>query len=376
MNIVFVIDTYNDSGGGSVATKRLVDELKKRGHIVKIVAAIHEDPKDPNFFAVPSFVMPIGGLIQKNMKFYFGKNKKNVFKKAMQGADIVQIQYPFLMAKGASRMAKKLNIPIIGTFHVQPQNILLAINKKNKIYEKIIWRLFRYFLFDRVDQIVTPSNFASQLLISNGITGNITSISNGITKEYTKQEVERPDWFRNHFVIISVGRHAVEKRHTLIIEAIKKSKYASDIQLILAGKGELTEELKEIGKTLPIMPYIKYISTEDKIRYLNTANLYIHSSIIELESLATAEAIGCGLPCLISNSVNSAAPQFALNKELLFIADDVEDLASKINFCYENQTKLKSIEMQNKALDMAKNYNIDLTVDKYESLYKKITKHK
>jgi 1,2-diacylglycerol 3-alpha-glucosyltransferase len=376
MNIVFVIDTYNESGGGSIATKRLVDELKKRGHNIKIIAAIHEDPKDPNFFAVPSFVMPVGGSIQKNMKFYFGKNKKNVFKAAMQGADIVQIQYPFLMAKGASKMAKKLDIPIIGTFHVQPQNILLAINKKNKIYEKIIWRLFKYFLFDRVDQIVTPSNFAKQLLLANGINGNITSISNGITKEYTKQEVERPNWFKNHFVIISVGRHALEKRHSLIIEAIKKSKYAEDIQLILAGKGELTEELKELGKSLPIKPFIKYISNEDKIRYLNTANLYIHSSIIELESLATAEAIGCGLPCLISNASNSAASQFALNKELLFIADDVQDLATKINYCYENKIKLKSIEMQRQALDMAKKYNIDLSVDRYETLYKKITKHK
>ena len=81
MNIVFVIDTYNESSGGSVATKRLVTELKKRGHNIKIVAAIHENERDPDFYEVPRFTIPIRRNIQSQMKFYFGKNKKSVFYK-------------------------------------------------------------------------------------------------------------------------------------------------------------------------------------------------------------------------------------------------------------------------------------------------------
>ena len=374
MNIVFVIDTYTDSGGGGVATKRLVQELKKRGHKIKIITSFHENKNDPGFYEVPRFIMPGGKKIQTLMQFYFGKSKKSVFRKAMQEADIVQIQYPFLLAKGACRMARELKIPIIGAFHVQPQNILMGINKTNIIYEKFIWWLFKYFLFNRVETIVAPSNFARKLLISNGINGNIVSISNGIPKEFTNITYERPNWFKNHFVIISVGRHANEKKHSLIIEGIRNSKYASDIQLILGGRGELTQELKKLGETLLVKPYIEYISAEDKLLYLNTADLYIHASKIELESLSTAEAIGCGLPSLISNSIHSAAVQFSLDDRFLFNADDVYDLAKKINYFYENRIELNSTEMKTKVLNLANKYTMDVTIDTYENLYKKLIK--
>ena len=376
MNIVFVIDTYNESGGAGVATIRLVNELKKRGHNVKIITSFHENENDLDFFEVPRIVMPFGGKIQHSMQFYFGRNKKSVFWKAMNGADIVQIQFPFLMAKGAFKMAKKLNVPVIGALHIQPQSILLGMGITNKIYEKFIWWIFKYFLFNRVNTIVTPSSFANKLLSSEGIKANIISISNGIPREYTSQKFEMPNWFNNHFVILSVGRHATEKRHALIIEGIKKSKYADDILLILAGKGELTQELRDLGKTLPVQPYIEYISHEDKLRYLNTANLYIHASIIDLESLSTSEAIGCGLPCLISDSPLSAASQFALDDRFLFNADDSENLASKINYWYENRRELESIEMKKKAANKANDYLFETSIDRYEKLYMEMIANK
>lgn len=374
MNIVFVIDTYNESSGGSVATKRLVTELKKRGHNIKVVAAIHENESDPDFYEVPRFTIPIRRNIQSQMKFYFGKNKKSVFYKAMKDADLVQIQFPFLMAKGAAKMAKELNIPVIGSFHLQPQNILLALHSKNKNYEKLIWWLFKYFLFNRVNHVVAPSTFASNLLAFNGVKADITTISNGITNEYTHQKLKKPDWFMNHFVILSVGRHANEKKHNLIIEAIKKSNYASDIQLILAGKGELSHDLKQLGNSLPIKPVIEYISSEEKILFMNTSDIYIHASDIELESLSTAEAIGCGLPSLISNSIHSAASQFSLDDRFLFNANDVNDLAQKINYWYENRLELNSDEIRDKARSVANNYLIKDSIDKYENLYKQLTK--
>jgi hypothetical protein len=51
---------------------------------------------------------------------------------------------------------------------------------------------------------------------------------------------------------------------------------------------------------------------------LDTADLFVHSSIVELESLSSLEAIGCGLTCLVSDSKYSAARQFALDERFLF----------------------------------------------------------
>ena len=372
MNIAFVIDSYNDANGGTIATKRLVDELRKRGHKATIITAIHEDPSDPDFYQVPGFVLPGTEASLENMKFLFGRNDQKVYEKAMKDADIVQIQFPFLMARGAVKAAKRLGKPVVGAFHVQPQNIMAAMGKTSKLLEWTLWLFFKFFLFKRVDTITCPSQFAANLLESEGINAIMFPISNGIPVEYTPGSYERPDWFGDKLVLLNIGRHAYEKRQMLLMEGVRRSKYAGNIQLILAGRGERTEELKEKGKELPVEPFIEYISFEDKLRYLNTADLFVHGSIVELESLSCLEAIGCGLPCLVSDSDYSAAPQFALDDRFLFTSDDPDHLADKLDYWYEHRDELRSAALKEKVLQEAAAYRFDKAVDNYETFIRNV----
>ena len=329
-------------------------------------------PSDPDFYKIPGFVLPGTEASLENMKFLFGKNDKKIYEKAMKDADIVQVQFPFLMAKGAVKAANRLGKPVVGAFHVQPQNIMAAMGKTSKLLERFIWSIFKYFLFNRVNTIISPSEFASNLLISEGVKANHKFISNGIPKEYVAGDYERPDWFGDKLVLINIGRHADEKRQSLLIEGVKRSKYKDKIQLIIAGRGERTDELKEKGKELPVEPFIDYISFEDKLRYLNTADLYVHASIVELESLSTSEAIGCGLPCLISNSKYSAASQFALDDRFLFKSEDADDFAKQIDYWYENREELRSDALKKKILAEADWYRFDRAVTEYEAFIEEI----
>ena len=372
MNIVIAIDSYNNANGGTIATKRLVEELRKRGHKVSIISAIHENPNDPDFHKISGFVLPGTEDSLENMKFLFGRNNYKVYEKVMKDADIVQVQFPFLMAKGAVKTAKKLGKPVIGAFHVQPQNIMAAMGKTSKTLERFIWFTFKYFLFNRVNTIISPSKFASNLLQSVGVDADHHSISNGIPKEYVPGNYKRPDWFGDKLVLLNVGRHADEKRQPLLIEGVKRSKYTDKIQLIIAGKGERTGELLRLGKELPVKPLIDFISFEDKLNYLNTADLYVHGSIVELESLSTSEAIGCGLPCLISDSKYSAASQFALDDRFLFKSDDADSLAKKLDYWYENREELRSEALKKQVLSEAEYYRFDRAVNQYEALINEI----
>lgn len=374
MNIVFVVDSYNDANGGTIATKRLVSELRNRGHNITIVAAIHEDPSDPDFYQVPGFVLPGTEASLENMKFLFGRNDRKVYEKAMKDADVVQVQFPFLMARGAVKTARRLGKPVVSAFHVQPQNIMAAMGKTSKLLESILWFFFKYFLFNLVNTITTPSRFAAELLESRGIVADMFPISNGIPVEYQPGNYQRPEWFGDKLVLLNIGRHAYEKRQLLLMEGVRRSKYADNIQLILAGRGERTEELKTKAKELPVTPYIEYISFEDKLRYLNTADLFLHGSIVELESLACLEAIGCGLPCLVSDSDYSAAPQFALDNRFLFTSDDPDSLAEKLNYWYEHREELRSESMKKKVLDEAAQYHFGKAVDNYETFIRNVVK--
>ena len=166
------------------------------------------------------------------MQFLFGKNDKKVFREAIRGADFVQVQFPFLMAKGVVKEANRLGVPVVGAFHVQPQNIMAAMGKTSKVLERILWASFKYFLLGRVDNITCPSVFAAQLLRSEGVTARLWPISNGIPVEYIRGDYRRPEWFDDRFVLLNIGRHADEKRQSLIIEGVRRSKYKEHIQLM------------------------------------------------------------------------------------------------------------------------------------------------
>jgi glycosyltransferase involved in cell wall biosynthesis len=367
MKIAIAIDSYNDANGGTIATKRLVNELRKRGHKVIIISAVHENPSDPDFYMIPGFVLPGTEASLENMKFLFGRNDSEVYKKALADVDVVQVQFPFVMARGVVKTAKRMNKPVVGAFHVQPQNIMAAMGKTSKMLERFIWTTFKFFLFKRVDAIMCPSRFAAELLHSEGVKAHLRPISNGIPVEYVTGEYDRPEWFGDKMVLLNVGRHALEKRQSLLIEGVKRSKYKDNIQLMLVGRGEMTEELKEKAKELPVEPFIEYISHEDKLKYLNTADLFVHSSIVELESLSCLEAIGCGLPCLICDSKFSAASQFALDDRFIFGTDNPDSLAKKIDYWYENREELRSKELKNKVLEEAEHYRFAKAVNEVET---------
>jgi len=371
VKIVIVIDSFGMANGGTIATTRLVDELKARGHQTTVVTTgKHEGD---GFYEVPGFALPGVKESQKNMEFLFGRGKKDVYREAFQGADVVQVQLPFFMARNAVKVAKKMGVPVIGAHHVQPMNITAAMGKESPLLEKILFALFNFCLLKRVDAIHCPSVFAARMLRDMGNKAHLRVVSNGIPKEFHPQKMARPEWFGDRFIVMNVGRHAMEKRQGLLIEGVLRSKYKDRIQLILCGRGEESENLRKQGEALPVKPFIDYVSCEDKLTYLNTADLYLHASVVELESLSCLEAIGCGLPCLIGNSRNSASSQFAQDEHLIFESDNPDDLARKIDYWFENRSTLVAIRKS--VLQMAENYRFDRCVDLMETFYNDVVNH-
>ncbi len=366
MKIAIVIDGWHGGNGAIVATERMVDELTARGHKIVIVST---GKHEGNFehFEVPGFYLPGVKESLENMEFKFGKGVKSIYRKAYKGVDIVQIQFPMFMARNAVNVANEMGIPVIGSCHLQPQNIISAMGKESRLMEIFFTKWFNLNLFKKVKGIHCPSHFAADMLQREGSKAHMRVISNGIPVEYYPSKDKRPDWFGDKFVITNIGRHAMEKRQELLIDGVLRSKYADNIQLLLCGKGEDSEKLKKRGEELPVKPLVDFVSMEDKLLYLNTSDIYLHSSVVELESLSCLEAIGCGLPCLIADSPHSAAPQFALDDRFIFTMDDADALAEKIDYWYENRETLA--EMKQHTLRMAEYYRFEKCINEMEEFY-------
>lgn len=366
MNIAIVADTYdNVNTGGTLSIRRLVRWLKEDGHTVRIVAT--GEPYEGKY-AVPGFYLPLLKPAMVKTNFIFGVPDPAVLSKAFSDVDVVHVAFPFKLGKGAVRYASKLGIPTVVSYHVQPENILYNIKMEGlRTVNTLLYRDFIRNFYNKVDIVHCPSRFAAEELKRYGCTSRLRVISNGIPREIVKRDNTAEKTEDTPFVVLSVGRHAREKNQTTLIEAVKKSKFRNRIQLVIAGVGPITEQLRREAKDLPIPPIIDFLPDDRLAGWRNRADVYVHTSELELESMSCLEAIGTGIVPIIADAPLSAASQFALDDRSLFPSRDSETLARKIEYWLEHPGERKDAE--DRYSELAEQFGYRQTVDRTLEMY-------
>lgn len=371
MKIVFVADNVDgEKSGGVVSTRRFIDYFKETDELTVVSTGKPEHNK----IVFPAFYVPFAKKQMQAMDFLFAWPNKKVLREVIQDADLIHIQFPFFLGYQALKIAKELNKPIVFGFHVQPENLMWNIGLDFDWLNAFLYRFFIRTFYNKADLVISPSAFGKTMLEKFAIRVPVEIVSNGLPDQFKpKQCVKEPE-FEDKFLILMVGRLAKEKRHDLVMQAIKQSKFKDKIQLVVTGQGALRAELIDLGNTLPNPAFFEYVSQEKLISLFNTADLFIHASEIELEGMAVLEAIGCGLPALISDAEHSASAQFALNDDFLFTSGDVESLTTKMDYWIEHDAELKAT----KALYLAKAqaYAFEACVQQAKKLYDGVVSHK
>jgi 1,2-diacylglycerol 3-alpha-glucosyltransferase len=233
-----------------------------------------------------------------------------------------------------------------------------------------VYRFFLRTTYNRSDHVVCPSAFAERELRRYGLRVPATVISNGVPSEYRPLPTEERRQFEGKFTILSVGRLAREKRHELLIEAIRKSRYESRIQLIVLGDGPLRERLEAQGRALTNEPIFQWLRPAELIPYYSGADLCVHAADVEVECMSVLEAMACGLPCLIADAPRSATPQFALSADFLFEAGDGEDLTRKIDTWIERPEALRRAGERYR--EAAQRYRVEASLEKLLDVYRQV----
>ena len=364
MKIVFVADNVDgEKSGGVVSTRRFIDYFKKTDDLTVVSTGKAEENK----VVFPAFYVPFAKQQMQEMDFLFAWPNNKKLAAVIKDADLVHIQFPFFLGYQALKIARKMHKPVVFGFHVQPENLMWNIGLDYEWLNAFLYRFFIKTFYNKADLVMSPSVFGRQMLEKFSIRVPVEIISNGLPEHFRPRECVREPEFVDKFVILMVGRLAKEKRHDLVMQAIKQSRFKDKIQLVVTGQGALRAELIDLGNTLPNPAFFEYVSQEKLISLFNTADLFIHASEIELEGMAVLEAIGCGLPALIADAEHSASAQFALNDDFLFSAGDLENLVSKLDYWIEHEAELKA--SKSAYLEKAQTYAFDASVQKARSLY-------
>ncbi len=366
LRIAMVSDAWDDAAsGGVVSTRRFTELLRARGHTVDVLAT--GEPA-PGKIPLRTFVVPTPGGIMQRMRFPFAWPDRRILEETLPRQDVVHVQFPFYLGIRAITVARRARVPVVSTFHVQAEHLLHNVDVHNRTLVAWVYRFFLRTIYNRSDHVVCPSAFAEAELRRYGLRVPSTVISNGVPPEYRPLPREECPRFDGKFVVLSVGRLAREKRHELLIEAIRGSRHEGRIQLVVLGDGPQRERLEAQGRTLTHAPVFRYLKPHELIPYYGGADLCVHAADVEVECMSVLEAMACGLPCLIARSSLSATSQFALSDSFLFEAGSREDLTRKIDHWIDDPGGLERARAG--YLEAAQRYRIDASVDKLLELYR------
>lgn len=369
MVITMVIDLYGDKNNGTTVTgMRTCEKLLALGHEVRVIAYMPDSIKGDEVNGVKVLrckkaVVPFfEGLIESE-GFTFGRTTEKEIAQFIQGSDVVHIMFPFPLEAKCRKVAKAMGIPITGAYHLQPENVTYALHiGKIKVINDFVYYLFKRWMYRHIRTIHTPSETMKSEMLDHHYTGDIYAISNGVSQFMHPIKAEKPEAYKDKYVVVMVGRLAYEKRQDLIIKAIGHSKYNEKIQLILCGQGpEKSHYLKLSKKLLKNPIQIKFVKQSELREILNWCDLYVHASDIESEAIACIEAFSCGAVPIISDSPYTATRHFSLDEHCLFRHGKYKSLRDEIEFFIEHPEYKEALKP--KYIEYSKTFDVKDKVD-------------
>ena len=335
MRLVFVMDDLSHQKNGTTMTAvRYADELRRRGHEVRMVGY---GAAGPDAFAVPKHSYPVVDYFTSAQDFVFAEPDDATIAQALDGADIAHLFLPFKLERAVMEAARARHIPVSAAFHLQPENMTYNAHLAHvPAAADAIYRFFRDSFYDKVRHVHCPSLLVAHDLEANhGYHAQMHAISNGVGPQFTPG-VSRHPFNDGLFHIVTVGRLSPEKSQHTLLEAVALSVHADRIQVHIAGRGPLEAELRERGSRLPHPPQIGFFEGEALVDLLRAGDLYVHASVIDSEAISCIEAFSCGLVPVISVAPLSATHQFALDGRSLFPVGDPQALAERIDYWIEH----------------------------------------
>jgi 1,2-diacylglycerol 3-alpha-glucosyltransferase len=299
--------------------------------------------------------------------------------------DVVHIQDHYFVSRDAARVARQMNIPLVGTNHFLPENLLpylnlLPVPRKTKI--TALWNLMLW-TYNHLDMVTTPTETAASILAGQKIHVPVNPVSCGVDTHYFRPSVNTDRQSAcasfgldpQKIILLYVGRLDGEKRVDLLIRglALLQKQGRSEICLAVAGQGAAKAELCSLAHALKLdesVRFLGYVANENLPLLYQTADLFAMPSPQELQSIATLEAMASARPVLAANA--RALPELVTHRVngYLFEQDQVESVAQGMAYLLDHRDQWQVMGYASRSRAVA--HSLDNTIRRYEEIYRKV----
>ncbi|BCV21218.1 glycosyltransferase family 4 protein [Moorella sp. Hama-1] len=220
------------------------------------------------------------------------------------GVDLIHVHSPFLLGRLGARMARKLGLPLVATYHTLYEEYVHYFPLAPRLLGRVV-RNYTISFCNRCQLVIAPTHNIAHYLQENGLRVPVVSIPTGIDLERF-QGID-PTWLRRHLelpgeaiILLHAGRLGQEKNITFVLQAFARvHQEVSQTHLVLVGSGPLQGELKHQTRTLGIAGAVTFAGSfpfEEMPAVYAGADLFIFASVTETQGLVIGEAKAAGLP--------------------------------------------------------------------------------
>jgi glycosyltransferase involved in cell wall biosynthesis len=390
MRILIAADLYWPTiNGVATFSRNLAKGLADRGHEVLVIAPSQVGKKhrelDGNYMIERTTSLPLP-LYQN---FRISVTPQREVKKIITTfkPDIIHIQMVMGIGRATLQIGSKQSIPIVSTNHAMPENLLDNFRMLAPFARPIgaVLESYATRFHNSADYVTTPTQSAIDMFghkakdlevpiepISNGIDLSVFSFGPSPQKIYVRYGLptDQP-------ILLYVGRLDAEKHLSVFVQAAAKVIQKTNAHVLIVGHGNEKERLADLAHGLGIENNITFtgkVSNEDLPLIYRVGTVFCMPSPAELQSIATLEAMATGLPVVAVNAgaLNELC-QDGKNGYLFKYDDDVM-MAAAIGKILTNPKLHKSMSQQ--SLAIAKTHDITHTLDRFETIYKKLVSGK
>jgi glycosyltransferase involved in cell wall biosynthesis len=381
MKILLTTESYYPTiDGGAVAQHRLVHELVERDHDVRVIAPgtslspTCDDDRGSLIYRPRGYTLPF----YMNGKYRFSPFPLPLVSKVIRefSPDVVNVCSPYPNSLCALPLAKKRRIPVVGSIHILPENILAPF-LDTFAYRRLEAGMWSYLIafYNRVDWATVPSQTGATMYQARGLRSNVSVISNGVNTTLFSPENDG-SYLRERYrlprkpLILYAGRINQEKNVDVLVKAIPAVLKTVDAHFLFCGSGGLKEEMVALTKTLGVADHTTFIDFLDGKDYPNIyalATAFVMPAESELQSIVTLEAVASGVPVVVVNK--GAVPELASHGNgLVFEPRNSDQLAAHL-VTILSDAKLRQ-SMKRKSIALSRAHTMSMVADRFEALYR------
>ncbi len=365
LRIVMFTNTYLPFVGGvAISVNRLKKGLERLGHEVLVVAPAYDQQEQvPGVVRVPT-LFGTGSLIRVANPFH-----PQTWRAVQDfGPDVAHLHHPFWLGSLGLRMARRLKVPAIFTYHTRLEEYAHNVPLPGPLFRNVIVHALVRRFANRCDEIIVPTPVTRDYVRLIGVDRPVHVHPTGveINQFQTKDPDNLSDLRSRHNpdgrkILITVSRLSKEKNLDFLIAAMRelKDRQAPPFRLLIIGDGEERVHLirvihdKDLASEVILIGSIPEQNIPD---YLGLGDLFVFASTSETQGMVILEAMAAGLPVVAVNA--SGVDAFVQNRRTgVLTEEDVEVWTDAVHALLVNRTERQA--MSRAALEEARQHSVE-----------------